>query len=358
MIEKFHEIAPYSLDKTQKANLLLQRALELTDWHRQQCVFYKNILDAAGYKKENILQLSDLPFLPVRLFKELTLKSIDDADVFKVMLSSGTTMQKPSKIYCDKETALLQQKVFIRLLNDFVGKKRLPLLVIDTPAIIKDRTTFSARGAPLMSLNVLATKMVYALNDDMSLNEAVLIQFLEEHKGQKFLIFGFTFMLWHYFYQALQKTKEKFDMSQAYMLQSGGWKKFEDQKVSKEDFQKAFNAICGIQHFVDHYGMVEQTGCIYADCEYKNMHASIYSDVIIRNYKDFSPCNIGDEGIIQVISSLPHSYCGHSLLTEDRGVIVGEDDCPCGRKGKYIKVLGRLKSAELRGCSDVYASQF
>ena len=88
------------------------------------------------------------------------------------------------------------------------------------------------------------------------------------------------------------------------------------------------------------------------------MHASIYSDVIIRNYNDFSPCKIGQEGIIQVISSLAHSYPGHSLLTEDRGVILGEDDCPCGRKGKYIKVLGRMKNAELRGCSDTYAAKF
>ena len=36
----------------------------------------------------------------------------------------------------------------------------------------------------------------------------------------------------------------------------------------------------------------------------------------------------------------------------------GEDDCPCGRKGKYFKVFGRLKDAEVRGCSDTYAEKF
>ena len=104
--------------------------------------------------------------------------------------------------------------------------------------------------------------------------------------------------------------------------------------------------------------MVEQTGSIYAECEYGHLHASNYSDVIIRDPKDFSICKVGQKGIIQVVSVLPHSYPGHSLLTEDEGIILGEDDCPCGRHGKYFTITGRMKKAELRGCSDTYADKF
>ena len=104
--------------------------------------------------------------------------------------------------------------------------------------------------------------------------------------------------------------------------------------------------------------MVEQTGCIYMQCEHGHMHASVFSDVIMRNPRDFSVCPAGEKGIIQVVSVLPESYPGHSLLTEDEGVLLGEDDCPCGRKGKYFKILGRLKNAEIRGCSDTYAAKF
>jgi hypothetical protein len=42
-------------------------------------------------------------------------------------------------------------------------------------------------------------------------------------------------------------------------------------------------------------------------------------------------------------------------LTEDLGVILGEDDCPCGRMGRYFRVQGRIPAAEVRGCSDTYA---
>jgi len=78
--------------------------------------------------------------------------------------------------------------------------------------------------------------------------------------------------------------------------------------------------------------------------------------VIIRRARDFGVADIGEPGIIQVVSILPGSYPGHSLLTEDEGVLLGEDDCPCGRLGKFFQVSGRLKNAEVRGCSDTYAA--
>ena len=156
----------------------------------------------------------------------------------------------------------------------------------------------------------------------------------------------------------VKKSGKNYDFSEAFLMTGGGWKKLEAEAVSGEVFKKELHDICGVNHFLDHYGMVEQTGCIYAECECGHLHASIYSDVITRRFEDFSPCEIGEKGIIQVVSVLPHSYPGHSLLTEDEGIILGEDDCPCGRKGKYIKILGRMKSAELRGCSDTYADKY
>ena len=30
----------------------------------------------------------------------------------------------------------------------------------------------------------------------------------------------------------------------------------------------------------------------------------------------------------------------------------------CDQKGKYFKINGRLKNAEIRGCSDTYAAKF
>jgi hypothetical protein len=101
--------------------------------------------------------------------------------------------------------------------------------------------------------------------------------------------------------------------------------------------------------------MVEQVGSIFVECSQGHLHTPIYADVIIRDSLSFEPVPFGHQGLIQVLSTLPKSYPGHSLLTEDLGTILGEDDCPCGWKGKYFSVAGRLPKAELRGCSDTFA---
>jgi hypothetical protein len=64
----------------------------------------------------------------------------------------------------------------------------------------------------------------------------------------------------------------------------------------------------------DYYGMIEQPGSIYMECDYGYLHTSIFPDIIIRKPYNFS---IADKGIIQTISVLPKSYPEHSLLTED-----------------------------------------
>ena len=69
--------------------------------------------------------------------------------------------------------------------------------------------------------------------------------------------------------------------------------------------------------------MAEQTGCIYMECPCGHLHASIWSDVIFRRPSDFGICEPGESGLIQVLSLLPRSYPGHSLLTEDMGVLLG-----------------------------------
>lgn len=358
MIEDFHALPPYSLGKLDKERLLLKELNELTELHRSKCPEYASFLKVTGQAGRSAEKLEDVPFVPIRAFKELDLKSVPEHEVFKTMMSSGTSGQRQSKIYLDKTTAILQQKVLLRLLGDFVGNKRLPMLVVDTPAITKDRKLFTTRGATIMGLDFMARKMVFALNEDMTLNVDALNTFIREYGKDKFIVFGFTFLVWQHLFGEVEKAGLSVDLSNGYLLTAGGWKKLTSSAVSTAEFKRRGKEICGIRHYVDHYGMAEQTGCIYAECECGHLHASIYSDIITRRYVDFAPCDYGEKGFIQVLSSLPRSYPGHSILTEDEGVILGEDDCPCGRKGKYVKVLGRVKNAEIRGCSDTYAAKF
>jgi len=354
-------ISPYSLDSKEKEKMLTERLLELTAFHRRNCKEYNNMLEALNFDETEVNSYKDLPFLPVRLFKELELKSISQENVVKTMTSSGTTGQAVSKIYLDKTTSSNQQKTMVKIVSDFTGSSRMPMIIIDCPSVVKNRAMFSARGAGILGFSIFGAKKIYALDDNMKLDVDGLREFLDKYKGQKILMFGFTFMIWQHFYKELVRLRDggiTFDLSDGILIHGGGWKKLISEAVSHDEFHKRLNDVCGIEHIYDYYGMVEQTGCIYMECECGHLHASIFSDVITRRPIDFSECDMGETGIIQVVSVIPESYPGHSLLTEDEGVILGEDDCPCGRKGKYFKINGRLKNAEIRGCSDTYATKF
>jgi phenylacetate-coenzyme A ligase PaaK-like adenylate-forming protein len=351
-------IQPFSLYKPEKETILTRKLGELTKYHYDNCGSYRGILNGLGFQVDKVTSPKDIPFLPVSLFKSLDLISINQQDVFKTMTSSGTSGQAVSKIYLDKTTASNQQKTLVKIVSDFTGTSRMPLLVIDSPSVLSDRSQFSARGAGILGFTIFGQDRTYALNDDMSINLEAIEAFLEKHSGKNILLFGFTFMIWQHFYKELLRLNSRIDLSKGIMIHGGGWKKLLNEAVSPTEFKSHLNSVCGLQHVHDYYGMVEQTGCIYMECDQGHLHASIYSDVIVRRSHDFSPCKFGEPGVIQVVSVLPESYPGHSLLTEDEGVILGEDDCPCGRKGKYFKIIGRLMNAELRGCSDTYAAKF
>ncbi len=354
-------IPPYSLEYEDKKRILTDRLCELTQKHREGCPEYQKILNSIGFDNLIVNSYEDIPFLPVRLFKELDLKSVPKEDLVKTMTSSGTTGQAVSRIYLDRSTSSNQQKIMVKIVSDFTGSSRMPMIIIDCPSVVKNRSMFSARGAGILGFSMFGNKRIYALDDDMRLDTEGLKSFLDSHKGEHILLFGFTFMVWQHFYKELLRLKSErvtIDLSDGILIHGGGWKKLISEAVSHDEFHSKLYDICGLKEIHDYYGMVEQTGCIYMECEYGHLHASVFSDVIMRRSLDFSPCEIGEKGIIQVLSSIPESYPGHSLLTEDEGIIVGIDDCPCGRKGKYFSITGRLKNAELRGCSDTYAQKF
>ena len=358
---KFEDIIanePYGMDEDQKEKVLTERLKELTEYHRNHCEPYGKILQGIGYDAEMVRSYKEIPFLPVRLFKRINLKSVDDSDIVKTMTSSGTTGQSVSKIYLDRNTSANQQRTMVKIVSDFTGSSRMPMVIIDCPSVVKNRTMFSARGAGILGFSIFGAKKIYALDDDMRLDVQGLQDFLEKYQSDKILLFGFTFMIWQHFYKELVRLKGEgitFDLSNGILIHGGGWKKMIAEAVSHDEFHNRLRDVCGLEHIHDYYGMVEQTGCVYMECECGYLHASVFSDVIPRRPIDFSECDIGEKGILQVVSTIPESYPGHSLLTEDEGVVEGVDDCPCGRKGKYFRVVGRLKDAEIRGCSDTYA---
>ncbi len=138
------------------------------------------------------------------------------------------------------------------------------------------------------------------------------------------------------------------------IIHIGGWKKLSDKKVSKDEFNQKISEFfnCQKENIIDIYGMTEQLGTIYPDCVEGNKHVSVFSEIFIRNIETLEIEEIGKSGFIQLVSPIPHSYPGVSLLSDDIGKIIGVDNCPCGRKGKYFRFEKRTEQADIKGCGD------
>lgn len=351
----FNMSRPYGLQKEAKQTLLLHTLNMLTQWHQQQCEPYRNILDGV-FKVNDAQKLDEVPFLPVRLFKSLDLVSVKKEDIIKTMTSSGTTGQSVSKIYLDRETSIRQTRVLAAIMMDFLGAQRLPMVIVDSSDLFKDRTRFSARASAILGFSVFGRNHYYCLDEKLELKLAGLQDFLSKYQNDPILIFGFTYIVWQGLYQEALKAGVRLNFGKkSTLIHGGGWKKLIGQQVSNKDFKKNVKAQLGIEHVFNYYGMVEQVGSIFMECENGYLHSPVFADIIIRNPITLEQIPFGQIGVVEVLSVLPLSYPGHALLTEDIGVIHGEDNCPCGRLGKYFTISGRLPNVEVRGCSDTRA---
>ncbi|HSW04733.1 acyl-protein synthetase [Aquabacterium sp.] len=350
--ESFLDWPVYELGQTDKRRRLEAELSALTAHHAEHCPPYARLLAARGVSPQGPFTLESLPWLPVQLFKHRLLSSVPPDQVFKTLTSSGTTGQTPSRITLDRITAARQTTALARIMQRFVGRARLPMLIIDHAGVIKDRKSFSARGAGILGLANLGREHVYALREDMSLDLEAVQAFCARHAGAPKLLFGFTFMVWQHFVLALEASGQALDLSGALLVHSGGWKKLLDIAVDNAQFKARVRQVAGDVRVHNFYGMVEQVGSVFVECEAGHLHTPAFADVLVRDPQSWQVLPAGQAGVVQVLSCLPGSYPGHSLLTEDLGTLLGEDDCPCGRLGRHFHIHGRLPRAELRGCSD------
>ncbi len=342
----------FGYSQSAKEAALLPLLNELTVHHVANCAPYARLLAGTG-ATAHAGRIADVPWLPVGLFKSHELVSIPPADVFKTMTSSGTTGQAVSRIILDQRTADLQTRALARIMTSVLGPDRLPMLILDTKSIIKNRTQFAARGAGVLGMMTFGRGAIWALDDDMELDTAAVEAFLEKHSGAPFLMFGFTFMAWKYFIMRL--AGRGFDLSNGVLVHSGGWKKLQDEAVDNATFRSRLGELTGLHRIYNFYGMVEQVGSVFLEGDDGFLHPPSFADVIIRDPETWQEAAIGQPGVIQVVSALPHSYPGHSILTEDMGIVHSIDSPTSGRGGKAFSVIGRAPRAELRGCSDVHA---
>ena len=236
-LNKIMELPPYSLKKSEKTALYNDAVNYLTTFHYENCLHYKRILDVLGFNPNLRKSITDLPFLPVRIFKNFDLISIDNSKIIKIMESSGTSGKSVSRIFLDKVNAINQTKVLKIIVADFLGEKRLPMIIIDTNSVLRDRNKFSARGAGILGFSIFGKEIIYVLDENMNLDINSLISFCKKHKNEQILIFGFTSIIWEYFYETLLSLGKNIKINNSIIVHGGGWKKLIEKEIDNKTYK-------------------------------------------------------------------------------------------------------------------------
>lgn len=349
-IQKFLNLNPYQLNKKEKNKLFFNFQKNLSLFHKKNCTEYKKISTLFFKKLNKINKLSDLPYVHSNIFKNYHLKSTNRNSF--TMNSSGTSKQVRSKVNIDFQTSILQAEVLKKIIFDFIPKDIDTIIIIENEKNINKQKFIDAKTVAIKGISRNFKKKIFILKQNNSIDKNKIIKLIKNHKLNKLLFFGMTDNVWDNLLEELKENKIRFPKNNWYLIHGGGWKKLQNRSISKTKFINEVKKITNVKKIFNYYGMIEQAGSIYMECEKGYFHSSIFSDILIRD-KNLEIEKNERFGLIQTMSVLPISYPGHNILTEDLGAIIGEDDCKCGRKGKYFSYLNRVKDAEARGCSNV-----
>ena len=360
-IDRLLGAPPFGLSDEDKRPLFAAAMAEAFRHHFENNELFRTHCRKLGLAPE--LEAPDpglYPYLPAAVFKSGLLVSVP-ADRLTAEVHSSATSGAPSRIAVDRTTAKRQSLVSSRVMAEYLGHHRRPFLIADADPGASTGREIPARAAAARGFLVFADAVDYAFGEDggrLVTDPGRLCGILErlERSGCDVCVFGFTHLLYTKLIKPLQEMGKMFSLppgSRVALI--GGWKRLRDERVTREVFGEAVRRTLAVpdDSVIDFYGFTEQMGLVYGGAGRGPKTVSAYAEIIIRDFDTLRPAPDGREGLVQVLTPVPHSYPGISVLTDDVGRILGRGRDESGRWGTRFEILGRAESAEARGCGNI-----
>lgn len=331
---------------------------EALAWHRARCPEFAGFLEAKGLNDDSPVAPEDIPTLLVTIFKEHRLISIPDSKIKIELTSSGTGGQR-SAIVLDKRSydriLRVVDAIFgsLGLVNreeiaDYLCFTYDPRVAKNVGTAFSDKilTGLTRRGTVFYAIRWSEATGTFEF--DLGMTVRRLLAFAG--RGRPVRILGFPAYLWQVCDDLESRGKRLTLGERSFVITGGGWKIHKDREVTKELFKKRVSAVLGLpeQNIRDSFGMVEH-GIPYVDCECGRLHVPVFARARVVDPETLKPLPDGEPGLLHLMTPYLSSYPSISLLTTDRARLAG--DCPCGRSGKTLEILGRAGVAKHKGCA-------
>lgn len=292
---------------------------------------YRAFCELMGKHPDNVTAIVEIPFLPISFFKTQTVLT-DEMQVSAVFESSTTTSTTPSKHFVADET--IYQKSFVAGFEQLYGNV----------------SNYAVLGLLPSYLERQNSSLVYMVNDFITKSNYTESAFFM-HDFEKLaatldalmanntpvLLIGVTYALLDFaaFYNKPLKN--------VIVMETGGMKgkreeltKTEVHSILKRDFQ--------LEKIHAEYGMTELLSQAYSKGD-GLFQTPAWMRVLIRDsYAPNFYLEKNKTGGINVID-LANYYSCSFVETSDMGKLTGDS---------YFEVLGRIDTAEIRGCNLMY----
>lgn len=305
-------------------------ALELFQFQSKANPLYREYLRIRRVNVEEVKSLDQIPFLPIRFFKDHPVICGKPEDFKHFYSSSGTTGMITSKHYIWSEDWYLRQarQIFESTygsLNDYHVLALLPAY-LERPG-----SSLVAMAQHFIQVSDSEHSGFYLYNHDELRQKVNKLR----HGSRKILLLGVTFALLD-----LADSNEPLDSVDNLMVMETGGMKGRRKEMIREEVHDTLKSYFGVESIHSEYGMTEMMSQAYSKGQGKyQLPASV--QIMLRDINDPWSWATRSQGGINVIDLGNFHSCAF-LETQDLGRFDEDGN---------LEVLGRIDNSEIRGCN-------
>jgi phenylacetate-coenzyme A ligase PaaK-like adenylate-forming protein len=303
-------------------------ALEIFSYQSANNKIYKKYLNLLGKDPERIARISEIPFLPVSMFK--THKVLTAVESGKIAFKSSGTGGSVPAIHHVADPGLYKSS-FLKCFELFYGNPGNFCILALLPSYLE-----RGDSSLVYMVRELIEKSSHPKSGFYPGEPGRLAETIEELEAgnEKILLLGVSFALLDLV------EKKKFTLKNTIVMETGGMKGRRKEMI-REELHSILRSGFGVHDIHSEYGMTELLSQAYSGSGGKFLSPP-WMKVMIRDpYDPFSYLEEGRNGGVNIIDLSNIDSCAF-LETSDLGKIL---------PGGEFEILGRFDNSDIRGCN-------
>jgi len=302
-------------------------AIEAFHYQYNNNTIYNRYVQLIGYKIKKITKYTQIPFLPIELFRQHLIKSSNNR-AEAVFHSSGTTTQIKSKHHVIDLS--IYKKSILKTFELFLGKPEKYVFLCLVPELKYNKNSSLAFMCDLLIKKSNNSKSGFYIKKKDTLISAIKSCQIE---NKPFILLGLSFEILNF------SEKNNISLHGGFVIETGGTKK-KDKHIIQADLHQQLKSKFNIHEIYSEYGMAELlTQSYYLNEMY--FKSPNWKKILIRDRRN--PLKIiraNHRGCINIID-LANIYSCCFIATNDIGYTIN----------KGFNILGRAQNASERGCN-------